>query len=282
MKVSVLLLTYNEAVNLPRCLEAVSWCDDVVIIDSGSTDDTVRLGTAWGARVLHRQFDNFAAQRNFGLEHGGICNEWVLHLDADEIVTPEFVAKIDNLVPPDDIDCYLVPSKLMFHKWWLRYCGMYPSYQARLGRRDRLRFVQFGHGQREDVAPDRVKIFEEPYLHYGFSRGIRDWLVRHVRYAEDEARQIVAQRENSGPVLKHFFSKDAAERRRALKLLSFRIPIFLRAPMRFLYVYIIRKGFLDGRIGFVYALMLSIYEGMISMFLFEIGSSQKERPNRDI
>lgn len=191
MKVSVLLLTFNEAANLPRCLAALAWCDDIVTVDSGSTDGTLEIARAAGVRVLSRPFDDFATQRNFGLDHGDLRNEWVLHLDADEVVTEAFRARLEALEPPAGVDAYRVPSKLMLNGRWLRRAGMYPAYQVRLGHRERLRFVQVGHGQREDLPPGRVGTFDEPYLHYNFSHGLPAWLRKHVRYAEDRARSIM-------------------------------------------------------------------------------------------
>lgn len=275
MKVSVLVITHNEAVNLPACLAALSWCDDVVVLDSGSTDATVEIARSYGARVLHRPFDDFAAQRNFALADGDLRHAWVLHLDADEIVTPEFMRALEALEAPDGIDCYRVPSKLMLLGRWLRHAGMYPVYQVRLGHRDRMRFRMVGHGQQEDTPPARVGVFPEPYLHYSFSHGIRRWLHKHVAYAEDEARVLVAQRRGIPPA--HFTGGEGDEmhRRRAAKRRAAKIPLILRAPARFFYVFVVRQGFRDGSAGLVYAAMLSVYEGMITAFAYEklLGSS---------
>src|SRR4051812_49538442 len=109
MKVSVLILTFNEAENLPTCLEALSWCDDIVVLDSGSTDETVAVSRSYGARVLIRPFATFADQRNWGLDHGALCHEWVLHLDADEVLTDAFYNALVALTPPDSINAYRVP-----------------------------------------------------------------------------------------------------------------------------------------------------------------------------
>ena len=143
MNVSVLILTFNEEANLPACLEALAWCDDIVVVDSGSTDETVNIAGAHGARILTRAFDTFAGQRNFGLDHGGLRHEWVLHLDADEIITLPFVEALERLEPQSGTDAYRVPSKFILFGQWLRYAGMYPAYQVRLGRRPVL------GGQRE-------------------------------------------------------------------------------------------------------------------------------------
>jgi len=270
MKVSVLILTYNEESNLPRCLAALDWCDDIIVVDSGSDDATVEIAESAGARVLHRPFDNFANQRNFALEAGAPRHSWVLHLDADEVVTPEFRDRLESLDPRNDIDAYRVPSKLILCGHWLRYAGMYPTYQVRLGKRDRLRFKQVGHGQREDLPQSCIETLDEPYLHYNFSHGLVAWLRKHIRYAEDEARLLLSLRDG-----RQFATGDVdvdgagVSRRRRLKEASSRLPLLLRPAARFLYVLVWRRGFLDGRYGVLYAFMLAVYEGMVAIIVAE-------------
>lgn len=265
MKVSVLILTHNEEINIRRCLASLGGLDDVLVIDSGSKDDTVKFAREMGARTLTRHFDNFANQRNFGLEEGALRNEWVLHLDADEVLTQEFRVALDALVPAIELDGFRVPSKLILNGKWLRYAGMYPTYQVRLGHRDRLRFKQVGHGQREDVQPERIGTFQQAYLHYNFSHGVVEWFAKHIRYAQAEAHQLELDRREIG-VPKGIYSSDATERRRALKMLLNHLPVWFRPPLRFFQVAVMRRGFLDGRVGVQYALMLSAYEAMIGVF----------------
>ncbi|QYJ00054.1 glycosyltransferase family 2 protein [Thalassovita mediterranea] len=263
MKVSTLILTLNEEANLPACLGALAWCDDIVVVDSGSTDGTVAIAEAHGARVLSRPFDSFSAQRNWGVENAGFVHDWVLHLDADEVLTPDFVQALDATEAPAKIDAYQVPSKTMFFGKWLRWAGMWPSYQVRLGRRDGLRFVQVGHGQREDLPGDRVGVFPEAYLHYSFSHGLTHWLRRHLRYAEQEVEQL--HRSNRGSGDEPGRSGGVTSGRRRLKALAARAPLTLRPFLKFCYVYFWRLGFLDGKRGFAYAFMLAVYEGMIAV-----------------
>jgi glycosyltransferase involved in cell wall biosynthesis len=272
MKVSLLILTFNEEVNLPRCLDSVAWCDDIVVLDSGSTDSTLRIAQQAGARTLSRKFDNFAEQRNFGLNTAQFKYEWVLHLDADEVVTPEFQEALKELQPNTDIDAYFVPSKTMLFDKWLKHAGMWPTFQVRLGHRDKLRFIQVGHGQREDLPLERTAKFNEPYLHYSFSHGLTSWLQKHVRYAHDEAVELVKARNQLGPALIEQDSKSADQTvnsRRQMKLAANRIPLFLRPFARFFYVYGLKRGFLDGRRGLLYAFMLAVYEGMIAIQAYE-------------
>jgi glycosyltransferase involved in cell wall biosynthesis len=270
MKVSTLVLTHNEAANLPRCLGALFWCDDILVVDSGSTDNTVEIAEKFGARVLVRPFDNFAFQRNFGLEEGNLRHEWVLHLDADEVVTDAFVKRLIALEPLAGIDGYRVPSKIMFGEKWLRWSGMYPTYQVRLGCRDRLRFIQVGHGQREILASENLGTFDEPYLHYCFSHGLKRWLEKHITYAADEARELALARAGSKFRWRDLVHRDKTVRRRAAKLFSYHLPLCFRPLARFFYIYFWHQGFRDGAAGFKYAYMLSVYEGMIAV----LGSSQ--------
>ncbi len=275
MNVSILILTHNEEVNLSACLSSLSWCDDIVVLDSGSTDGTLDVARSYSARVLSRPFDNFAGQRNHGIEYGNFRHDWVLHLDADETVTPEFVSALQSLKPEPEIFGYRIPSKVILFGRWLRYAGMWPSYQVRLGHKSHLRFKQVGHGQQEDIPSEKVAVFAEPYLHYSFSHGMRRWLEKHIKYAVDEAGFARHQRTRSLVPWMSAIGSDATSRRRLAKAMVTRVPFFLRPAARFFYVYVVRQGFRDGRTGLTYAIMLSVYEGMIAVFYYEALLSQR-------
>ena len=258
--VSVLVLTYNEEDNLPRCLASVAWADDVLVVDSFSTDRTVEIARMHGARVVQRAFDTFADQRNFGVDEGDLCHDWVLHLDADEVVPPALRGELVGLAR-DGGDCaaYRVASRMMFQGQWLRHAGMYPAYQVRFGRRDRLRFKQVGHGQREDLPADQVGTLQHDLEHYSFSKGLHEWFAKHNRYSSDEAAE--ALRQSGGDIdWRALASADQTERRRALKALATRMP--MRPALRFAYMYVLRRGFLDGRAGLNYCRLLATYEAM--------------------
>lgn len=115
---------------------------------------------------------------------------------------------------------------------------------------------------------NRVGTFDEPYLHYAFSHGLKSWLKRHLEYAEAEAKVLVAARRENSIRLRDMLSGDKVTRRRTVKLLTFLMPLSVRPLMRFAYVYIVRRGFLDGRAGFLYAFMLATYEAMIAILAF--------------
>jgi len=272
--ISVVILTLNEADNLPRCLDSIRWCDDILIMDSGSTDNTTAIARAAGARVLTRTFDTFANQRNHAMEQGALKHPWVLHLDADEVVTPELRNELQALATATSVmhPVYRVPSKLIFMGRWLRYSGMYPAYQVRFGQRELLRFLEHGHGQRESLPPDQVGTVSAPFDHYNFSKGINDWFARHLRYARAEGEQALA--ECGEPLrLSELVALDPTLRRRALKRIAHRLPF--RPTLRFIYAYVVRRGFLDGRAGFRYARMLGIYQYFIDLNMIEQRSGDR-------
>ncbi len=278
--ISVVILTLNEAFNLPRCLASISWCDDILIIDSGSTDKTVSLAEAAGARCLFRSFDNFANQRNYALENGQLKHEWVLHLDADEEVSNELWVALKNAAEsPNGKKAFRIAGRIIFHGKWLKHAGMYPCYQVRFGHRDHLRFKQVGHGQRETLPAKLLGTLDSDLIHHNFSKGISDWFIRHARYAKDEAHSRFKSQESI-----HFSSvfggSDPVERWRSMKLLATKMPF--RPLLRFVFVYFFQRGFLDGAAGFRYSIMLAIYEYMIDLNLMELEKMPPVRQSLDM
>jgi len=268
MSLSVLILTSNEETNLPVCLDALQWCDDIVVLDSYSSDRTVEIAKQSGARVYQRGFDSFAAQRNWGLASISFRHEWVFHLDADEVFTEGLLNEIRRTTPGTSYDAFHVPSKMMFLGKWLRFSGMYPTYQVRLTRRERFRFRQVGHGQKEDIEQLRIGTLREPYLHYSFSKGLSDWFYRHNWYSSLEAEETLRNRKADIQDWKGLISANGPRRRRSLRTLSSRLPF--RPLIRFVYMYFLRLGFLDGYPGFVYSILLSFYEYMIVLKTHEL------------
>jgi glycosyltransferase involved in cell wall biosynthesis len=252
---SVVILTLNEERDLPACLASVRTCDDIVVLDSGSTDATATLARAAGARVFVRRFDNFAGQRNHAQRDIPFRYRWVFHLDADERMTPELDAECRRASQRTDVDGFYVAPRMLWQGHWIRRSTDFPAWQARFVRVPEFEFIEVGHGQRE--APRmRMDRLAANYLHDLSSGGEAEWLERHHRYARAEARHLIA----SGPVRDwhQVFSSDPLVRRRTLKRLSYVLPG--RPLLRFLYQYVLRGGFLDGGAGLHYCRLLARYE----------------------
>jgi glycosyltransferase involved in cell wall biosynthesis len=262
MSISVLILTFNEEQNIAACLKSVAWSDDVLVVDSFSTDRTVELARRMGARVLQNRFVNFAEQRNFGLSHGGLKHEWVLHLDADELVPDELRDEMLAVVRHSEKEAYRVALRSMFQGRWIKHASLYPWHQVRLGRRQGLTFVQVGHGQRENLPADKIGTLENDLLHNSFGKGFQAWWEKHNRYSTDEARHYVEQgivEPIDWPAILSL--SDPTRRHRALKQIFFRLPF--RPTLRFLYMYLLKLGFLDGRPGLTYCRLIGMHEYII-------------------
>jgi len=275
--VSALILTLNEEQTLPRCLASLRDCDDIVVLDSGSTDRTTQIARAHGARIFVNPFRNFAQQRNYAHEHIAFRHPWLIHLDADESMTPSLWAKCCEIAAREaqdaqPLDGFYVAPKMVFQNRWIPHCTDYPSYQARLVHTQRFRFIEVGHGQRE--APGlRLGTLRTSYLHDLSASGEADWLAKHRRYA---AAEVTAHLSPTTPPV-HFadlFSRKKITRRRTLKRFAFHLP--LRPQLRFFYQYFLRRGFLDGLPGFRYCRLLMHYERFILEALRDARAKQRK------
>jgi len=273
--VSVVILTLNEEVNVEDCIASCAWSDDVHVLDSGSEDRTRELAEEAGATVHVHPFESFGAQRNWAIDNIPLKHGWVFHLDADERFTPEVVAEIDRILKADPPEAgFHVPNMLMFQGRWLKRAGGYPTYQMRLFHKERMRFRDYGHGQREDTE-GHVGRLENPYLHYAFSKGLYDWLDKHNRYSSLEALQVIGSRREP-LTLRHLFSSEPVQRRRAWKELGYHLP--LRPFVRWFITMFVLGGVFEGRAGWTYARLLAMYEQMITLKLRLLKAAPRGTP----
>ena len=273
--VSIVILTLNEESNIRACLDSCAWSNDVHVLDSGSSDRTQDLARELGAQIHVNPFESFGKQRNWALDHIPLKHEWVFHLDADERFTPEIVREIEStLKNQPDLSGYYVPSKLMFMGRWLRRAGSYPTYQMRLFHKDRMRFIDYGHGQREEPGKP-IGTLHQPYLHYSFSKGLSDWIEKHNRYSTQEAREIVRilsePNDDTDPPR---LLGSAVQRRRWLKQRLYpKLPA--RWILRFCWLYFIKLGFLDGKAGLRFCQLYAAYELFIGLKVVEAQHNSK-------
>lgn len=274
--ISIVILTLNEAANLPACLASTAGCDDVVVLDSGSTDATADIARAAGARVFVNPFKNFAAQRNHAHAAIPFRHDWVFHLDADETLTPALIADCIALASSpasEQIDGAFVAPRMMFRGRWIPRCTDYPAWQARFVHRTRFHFIESGHGQRE--APGlRLTRLRHSYAHNLSSQSEDEIRAKHARYARAEAAAFVASQRDKSALWAALRSPDALVRRRALKEASYHLPA--RGALRFVYQYILRGGLLDGVPGLAYCRLLSAYERAISAEIRHLRSSMRD------
>jgi len=264
---SILILTKNEDANIAACLDSVAWCDDVVVLDSHSTDRTREMAAARGARVFERGFDDFGAQRNYALDQVEFRHPWVFHLDADERFNDALRAECDKVIAKDAHSAYFVANRIIFLGRWIKHSSQYPYHQVRMVKIGEARFAKSGHGQKEDSPRRGAGYLQTPYDHLNFSKGIADWVDRHNRYSSEEARE--AKKLCDGPVpLSDLFVGDSLAGKRAMKRLHARLPA--RWLWKFAYLYLAKGGFLDGYPGFVYCTLNGFYDFLISAKIVEL------------
>lgn len=272
--VSVLIPIKNEAGNLPRCLNSVSWADEIFVVDSQSTDESIRIAEGQGAKVVQFQFSGtWPKKKNWALQNLPFRHEWVLILDADEVLPPEAGPEIATAIAqPGSIAGYWINRRFFFLGRWLRH-SYYPNWNLRLfqhslGRYERLTEAETKSGDNE--VHEHV-IVQGPTArlrcemdHYAFP-SVDVFVEKHNRYSNWEARVAV---DGLLPQSAGGLSHRRVELRRRLKLLSQRLPF--RPLLRFLYVFIWQRGFLDGRDGYYFARLHATYEFLCVVKTYEL------------
>ncbi|MBI4610677.1 MAG: glycosyltransferase family 2 protein [Candidatus Rokubacteria bacterium] len=247
-QLSVTIITWNEAERLRACLESVAWASEIVVVDAESTDKTVQIAREFTDRVWVRPWPGFAPQKNFALDQ--TTHAWALSLDADERVTPELHAEIERVLEADGpADGYAVARKNVFWGAWVRHGGLYPDWQMRLFRRGRGRFVE--HAVHESIrVQGSVGRLAHPLLHESY-RDLEQFVERANRYSTLAARQWLA----------------SGQRVRPLDLIT-------RPLGRFVSMYALKGGFLDGWRGLVLA---ALYAQYVFLRTAKVWEFQRER-----
>ncbi len=282
---SVLVATRNEEQNLPSCLGSVSFADEILIADSASSDRTCAVARSAGGKVI--QFPGRAAtgmpKRTWVLETYPFRNEWILVLDADERVTErlrdEIVPLLHGLA---EFDAYYLPFRLMFMGRWIRHCGWYPGYQLRLFRLGRAHYEkpqlawldEMGDVEVHEriVSSSRPGFLKGEVLHDDY-KGLASWIEKHNRYSSWEAAvqlsgTAAASDMGLWKALMGLSWRDPIRRRRALRHLAARIPG--RPVATFFWMYLVKRGFLDGYAGAMFCIFHSIHQLHIDLKVKEL------------
>lgn len=275
---SIYILTYNEELDIAACIESAMLSDDIIVVDSCSSDRTVEIASSYSIRVVQHAFESHGRQRTWMLESIPPKHEWVYILEADERMTPELFAESEKASQNPDHIGYYVAERVMFMNRWIRYSTQYPRYQMRLFRHGKVWFTDYGHTERE-VCEGATSFLKETYPHYTCSKGLSRWIDKHNRYSTDEAQETLYQLEQGKVNWQDlFFGKSEVEKRRALKDLSLRLPA--RPLLRFLYMYFMLGGCLDGHAGLAWCTLQAFYEYLILLKVWEMKYLPK--PNLDV
>ncbi len=281
LPVSVIVPVKNEERNIAACLESVAWADEIWVVDSHSTDSTCEIARQHGARV--EQFDyagGFPKKKNWALQNLPLKHEWVLLLDADERVTPELQTEITEILnAPEQADGYYINRRLIFLGRWIKHCGWYPSwnlrlFKHRLGRFERLEAEDVENAGdvevHEHVLLDgHAEYLKHDLLHEDF-KSIYHFIERHNRYSNWDARvyaNLAGGLAGSQSINASLFGSPL-ERKRFIKRMWARFPF--RPLLRFLWMYVVKFGFLDGRPGLIFCTLMTMHEAVISAKIYEM------------
>ena len=262
--VTIVVLTRDEEANIARCLGSVAWADQVVVVDSGSTDGTMPIARSLGADVVEQQWLGFSAQRELALRLPEVRNDWVYFVDADEWVSPQLAGEIATCTRGGDCAAFSHRLRLVFQGTWIRHCGWYSgSWVVRLVDRRHTKYDGSLVGERATVDGIVGRLAND--IVDEDRKGLALWLHKHVRYAELE------QRRRGQPVpfaerVHRFRGRDRSDTR-PLSRVVLKDLVFPSVPARpaavFLYMYLVRLGMLDGRAGLRFCFFHAWYQAAV-------------------
>ena len=279
MKLTVIILTFNEALHIERCIQnAQQVSRDILVVDSGSTDDTVALGERLGARVLHHAFTTHAAQMNWALTQLDADTDWVLRMDADEYMDQVLVEAIQEELPTTQVHGLYVQRRMIFQGRDIRYGLVYPVNILRLFRHGHGRCMDRWMDEHVEVTGATAVLKGTMYDHN--LRPLTWWTTKHNRYASLEAVEQLN--------LKHRFLRSTgdahAQERLGFSLKRWikhqvygRLPPGARALAYFLFRYVLALGFLDGKAGTAF----HVLQGGWYRYLVDAKVAEVERYMRD-
>lgn len=261
--VSVVILTRNEGLHIARCLKSASRISDAVyVVDSKSADGTASIAEGLGARVISGDFDSFADKFNWALNNLNFETPWVVRLDADEVLTETLVDQLDAYLSavPDDVSGVYVRRQLWFMGRWVRFGGMYPTYSLRIWRAGLVRCETRELDEHMILKSGRTAHFDADVIDDPMTN-LSTWIQKHNGYATLEARSALMAA-TAGADERARFSLTAAlpQRVRWIKEnVFYKLPPFIRPCLYFVYRYVLRLGFLDGRTGFIFHFMHALW-----------------------
>lgn len=235
-KISAVIIAFNEEDRIGKTLEHLQWCDEILVVDSGSTDQTVAICRQADCKVLFREFDDYGTQKQFAVDQA--ANDWVLSVDADEVITPELkneILKIFKNKP--QVNGFFIKRSTYFLGKVLKFCGLRREKVLRLFNRNEGKFVHTGIHERIEMEGETA-VLKHRMLHYSY-RDISDHLSKIDKYTTLAAKNYVEKNKR--------YSK---------------LMVALKFPGRFLLVYFIKGGFLDGYQGFMWSMLAGVYASL--------------------
>ncbi|MDP1689557.1 MAG: glycosyltransferase family 2 protein [bacterium] len=282
LPITSIILTYNEELNIVDCLKSISdWVGEIVIVDSFSTDKTVEIAAKYTNKIHQRKFINQAEQFNWALDNVQIKNDWILRLDADEVMLPEtweeialYLNPIPHTLDPN-VSGFYMKRRVYFMNRWIKHGGYYPAWFLRLWRKDSGRYEERAMDEHVILSKGKTVNLKNDFEEHD-KKDLSVWVEKHNNYAKREAQAYIHEITKS---LEHKISENRSgtdpERRRWYKNnLYYKMPPYFRALLYWKYRYFIRLGFLDGIPGLVFHFLQGFwYRFLVDAKIFELKKS---------
>lgn len=274
---TAIILTKNEELNIKRCIDSVKgFAKRIVVVDSFSTDRTVEIANALGVEVFENRFEDYAAQFNWAIDNTNIKTKWVYRIDADEVVTPELAEEICKQVQihsEDDVNGMVMKFQIYFMGKFLKHGGLYPFYNLTIFKYGKGRYEQRKMGEHIVLSEGRFIELENDCLHYDF-KDLSVWIAKHNWYSTRETRDYFDTIDKLQVNTKLY---QEAEKAKIIRdKFYYRLPLFMRARLYYIYRYYFKLGFLDGKEGKMYAFLQAYwYRFLVDAKIYECNKLNK-------
>ncbi len=234
-RISVTIIAYNEEENIRECLESVKWADEIVVVDAGSKDKTVEISREYTDKVFINPWPGHYQQKNFAIDK--TSHLWIFSIDADERVTPELRKEIETILTNPSFNGYLFPRKNFFLGKWMRHGGWYPDHVLRLFRKDKGRFGGINPHDKVIIEGERVGVIDCPIIHITY-KDFSQYIAKQHMYTTISAEEII---------------------KRKVNIRVSQWTLVGKFIIKFLELYILKRGFFDGSHGLIAAIAASYF-----------------------
>lgn len=275
-ELTVVILTYNEEINIKQSLSNVTnWAEYVYVLDSGSYDKTCEIVKEYGAELYYRKFDTYAKQRTYAMKELPIKTEWMLFLDADEYLFDELKEEISEILEKTELDAFYLKRRFYFMGGWIKHGGYYPTWILRLFKH---KLASCHRDMNEHIIVDgKIGYLKNDFVDDN-QKDITDWIEKHNRYSSFEANELIKfdSKDKENDKLANLFGSQVEKKRWIReKIWNPLLPPLVRPFIYYIYRYLFRLGFLDGKAGFIYHTI----HGLFYRFLIDIKYLQIKNKN---
>ena len=275
--ITAIILTKNEEINIERCIDSIkNVVKRIVVVDSGSTDDTIKIAKRMGAEIYKNGFVDYATQFNWALDNINIKTQWVYRIDADEAITPELAKELSNKVEihsEDDVNGMVMKFRIFFMGKFLRYGGVYPFYNLTVFKYGKARYEERKMGEHVVLSEGKTIELDNDCLHYDY-KDLSIWIAKHNWYSTRETRDYFDTLDNSQIETSLYGEAEKAKKLR--DNIYYKLPLFFRAHLYYIYRYYFKLGFLDGKEGKMYAFLQAYwYRFLVDTKIYECNKLNK-------